>query len=221
MAKTFFIIDGSSCIYRAFHAITGLATSKGLPTNATYGFIQTLRKILKTHEPDYMAIAFDVKGPSFRHELFPDYKVERPSMPDELSVQIPYIKRFTKAFNVKSVEMSGFEADDLIAALAKKFSGEQIRIVIVTGDKDMFQLVRGDTVVLDYGKDKEYGRAEVEEKIGVPPELVADFMALSGDQIDGIPGVKEWGRGPHLNSCTSLVQSKIFMNEYKRFSLKS
>ncbi|MFZ3073010.1 MAG: DNA polymerase I [Thermodesulfobacteriota bacterium] len=198
MGKTFFIIDGSSCIYRAFHAITGLATSKGLPTNATYGFIQTLRKILKTYEPDYMAIAFDVKGPSFRHELFPDYKAERPSMPDELSVQIPYIKRFTKAFNVKSVEMSGFEADDLIAALAKKFSGEQIKIVIVTGDKDMFQLVRGDTVVLDYGKDKEYGRAEVEEKIGVPPELVADFMALSGDQIDNIPGVK--GVGPRTAS---------------------
>src|SRR3990172_9096440 len=83
MAKTFFIIDGSSCIYRAFHAITGLATSKGLPTNATYGFIQTLRKIIKTREPDYMAIAFDVKGPSFRHELFADYKAERPSMPDE------------------------------------------------------------------------------------------------------------------------------------------
>ena len=194
MTKTFLIIDGSSCIYRAFHAITGLATSKGLPTNATYGFIQTLRKIIKTREPDYMAIAFDVKGPSFRHELFADYKVERPSMPEELSVQIPYIKRFTKAFNVKSVEMSGFEADDLIAALAKKFSGEQIKIVIVTGDKDMLQLVRGDTVVLDYGKDKVYGRAEVEEKIGVPPELVADFMALSGDQIDGIPGVK--GVGP-------------------------
>ncbi len=188
--KRLFIIDGSSIMYRAFHAIPAtFSTSKGLPTNAVYGFTQSLRKILADFKPEYAVIAFDVKGPSFRHELMPAYKAERPPMPDLLSVQVPYVKRAAKAFNVTCLEMASFEADDVIATLAKRFEAEGLKIAIITGDKDMYQLVDEDTVILDYMTAKEYGPAEVKEKFGVGPERIRDLLALAGDASDNVPGV--------------------------------
>lgn len=189
MKKSFFIIDGSSVMYRAFHAIpAGFSTSAGLPTNAVYGFTQSLRKILNEFRPEFIAIAFDVKGPSFRHELMAEYKAERPPMPDLLSAQVPYIKRMAAALNVHSVEMQGFEADDVIATLAGK-CGEGLKVAIITGDKDMYQLVGPDTVILDYMAAKEYGPKEVVEKFGVEPGQIIDLLALAGDSSDNIPGV--------------------------------
>lgn len=186
-----FIIDGSSLVYRAFHAIPSTFTnSAGLPTNAVYGFVQSLRKILKDFKPGYIAIAFDVKGPSFRHEIFTEYKASRPPMPDLLSVQIPYIKKVVEAMRIPALEYTAFEADDVIATLVKKVEAEDgIRVAIVTGDKDMYQLVDDKTVILDYLTEKEYGPEEVVTKFGVDAPLIREMMGLAGDSIDNIPGV--------------------------------
>ncbi len=187
--KTLIIIDGSSLIYRAFHAIpAGMATKGGLPTNAVYGFTQTLRKIIKDCRPDYICVAFDVKGASFRHDIYPEYKATRPQMPDLLIPQIPYIKRMVAAMNIRGLEAQGFEADDVMATLVKRFSG-QVKVELVTGDKDMYQLVDDDTVILDYLSAKETGPKEVEEKFGVSPGLIRDMLSLAGDSSDNIPGV--------------------------------
>ncbi|MBI5902183.1 MAG: DNA polymerase I [Deltaproteobacteria bacterium] len=188
--KSLFIIDGSSLIYRAFHAIpTTLTNSRGMPTNAVYGFTQSLLKIIKGFAPEYICVSFDVKGPSFRHEIFADYKAQRPSMPDLLSVQMPYVKSMVRALNIAALEKEGFEADDLIATLVKRFSGPGVKVSIITGDKDMYQLVDENTIILDYLTAKEYGVKEVEEKFGVGPGKIKDLMALAGDPVDNIPGV--------------------------------
>ncbi|MCC6503183.1 MAG: DNA polymerase I, partial [Deltaproteobacteria bacterium] len=186
--KSFFIIDGSSVMYRAFHAVPAtFTTSKGLPTNAVYGFTQSLRKILNDFKPEFVAIAFDVKGPSFRHGLMAEYKAERKPMDELLVAQVPYIKRMVAAFNIPAIEMPGFEADDVIATLVKRCSGEGMKTAIITGDKDMYQLVDEDTVILDYLTGKESGPAEVKEKFGVAPTQIRDLLALAGDSSDNIP----------------------------------
>ncbi|MBI4949201.1 MAG: DNA polymerase I [Deltaproteobacteria bacterium] len=188
--KKVFIIDGSYLIYRAFHAVPPtFTTSAGLPTNAVFGFTQSLRKILNDFKPEYIGMAFDVKGPSFRHEMFTGYKAERKPMPDLLSVQIPYIKRMARAFNIPSLEMSSFEADDIIATIVKRLEGEGVKTAIITGDKDMYQLVDDNTVILDYLSGKEHGLKEVIEKFGVEPGRIKDLLALAGDSSDSIPGV--------------------------------
>jgi DNA polymerase-1 len=186
---TLFLIDGTSCLYRAYHAIPPLTTSKGLPSNATYGFAQTLRKILKSYAPEFIGVAFDLKGPTFRHELYEEYKAERPPMPDDLGMQIPYIKKLLKAFNIPVLEKDGFEADDVIGTLVRKFSGSGLTLVVISGDKDMFQLVGDDCRVLDHVNDREYGEDAVREKFGVEPSRIADLMGLAGDPSDNIPGV--------------------------------
>ena len=210
--KTLFIIDGSSCLYRAFHAIPAFTTSKGFSTNAVYGYTQTLRKILKDHSPDFVVVAFDLKGPTKRHELFDDYKAGRPPMPDELGVQIEKIKEVTAAFNIPVLEHEGFEADDIIGTLVKEFVKKDIKAVMVTGDKDMFQLVTEDVTVLDQGRDREFGPKEVKEKLGVPPELVTDLMGLAGDTSDNIPGVPGVGV---KTAAKLLAEFKTFDNVFK------
>ena len=147
-----------------------------------------MRKIIKDCRPDYICVAFDVKGPSFRHDIYPEYKATRPPMPDLLIPQIPYIKRMVAAMNIRGLESKGFEADDVMATLVKRFS-EQVKVLLVTGDKDMYQLVDDDTVILDYLSAKETGPKEVEEKFFVPPGLIRDMLSLAGDSSDNIPGV--------------------------------
>lgn len=192
--KTLFIIDGTSCIYRAFHAIPHFTTSTGFPTNAIYGYIQTLRKILSTHNPDYIGVAFDVAGPTVRHEVYVDYKAERPPVDDALAPQFDPVRVVTEAFNIPVLELEGYEADDVLATLVRKFASPELKVVIVTSDKDMYQLVGDDVSVLDHGKDKEYGEKETVEKFGLKPALIRDMLALAGDSSDNIPGVP--GVGP-------------------------
>lgn len=193
--KRLFIIDGSSVFYRAFHAIQARLTSpEGMPTNAVYGFTQTLRKILNDYGPEYIAVAFDSKGPTHRHEAYEHYKAERPEMPDDLSVQIPFIKRVVEAFNIPVLEMSGFEADDIMATIDRRVDGTGVKVVLITGDKDMYQLIDDDTVILDYNSGREYGPEDVEDKFGVGPGQMRDLLALAGDSSDNIPGVP--GVGP-------------------------
>ena len=142
-----YLIDGSAYIYRAYHAIAPLTNSRGLPTHAVYGFTTILRRIIREKGPQCIAVAFDTKGPVFRHKLFPDYKANRPPMPDDLAVQIPYIRKIAESYNILSLEHEDQEADDLIASATNRLVGEGCRVVIVSGDKDLLQLV-SDSVVM-------------------------------------------------------------------------
>ncbi|RLA86014.1 MAG: DNA polymerase I [Deltaproteobacteria bacterium] len=192
--KRLFLIDGSSYIFRAFYAIRGLSTSKGFPTNAIFGFTSMLLKILKDHRPEAMAVVFDAKGPSFRSGIFREYKANRPPLSDDLSRQIPYIKEIVEAFRIPILEKEGYEADDLIGTVAKRARGEGIDVVIVSGDKDLLQLVDERVTQLDTMRDELYGPKEVEAKLGVKPSSIPDMMGLCGDPIDNIPGVPGIGK---------------------------
>ncbi len=186
---TLYLVDGTSNLFRAFYAIRGLSTSKGLPTNAIYGFTSMLRKILKDHEPRYLAVAFDLAEPTFRHKAFADYKANRPEAPEGLVVQIPYVKQVCRVLSVPIVELSGYEADDLIGTLADKAHGAGFRVVIVATDKDLLQLVGEGIVVYNPVKGEFLDAGGVERTFGVRPERVRDVLALCGDASDNIPGV--------------------------------
>jgi len=190
---TLYLIDGSAYIYRAFFALPALNNSKGLQTNAVYGFTTTLLKIIREHKPDGLAVAFDEKGPTLRHEEFKDYKAQRPPMPDGMKAQIPYIHRVVEALNIPAARQAGYEADDLIGTLARQAEQADYDVVIVTGDKDMLQLVTSHIRIYDPVKDKWSGNAECVAKFGVEPGRVIEVMGLMGDASDNIPGVKGIG----------------------------
>ncbi|MBH0183136.1 MAG: hypothetical protein HP490_16070 [Nitrospira sp.] len=190
---TLYLIDGSAYIYRAFFALPALNNSKGLQTNAVYGFTTTLLKIIRERHPDGIAVAFDEKGPTMRHEEFKDYKAQRPPMPDGMKSQIPYIHRIVDALAIPGLRQAGYEADDLIGTLARKAEQAGYDIVIVTGDKDMFQLLTPHVRIYDPVKDKWSGEAECRERFGVEPARVVEIMGLMGDASDNIPGVKGIG----------------------------
>jgi len=191
--RTCYLIDGSAYIYRAFFALPALSNSKGLPTNAVYGFTTMLLKILRERKPDCLAITFDEKGPTHRHEEFKEYKAHRPPMPDDMQAQVPYIHKVVEAFGIPVVRKQGYEADDLIGTLAHKAEAAGCEVVIVTGDKDMYQLITDAVRIYDPVKDKWAGEAECREKFGVEPARVVEIMGLMGDATDNIPGVKGIG----------------------------
>jgi DNA polymerase-1 len=191
--RTLYLIDGSAYIYRAFFALPALNNSKGLQTNAVYGFTTTLLKIIRDRRPDGLVVAFDEKGPTLRHQEFKDYKAQRPPMPEGMSAQIPYIHRIVDALNISAVRHAGYEADDLIGTLAHKAEKAGYDVVIVTGDKDMFQLLTPHVRIYDPVKDKWSGEAECRERFGVEPARVVEIMGLMGDATDNIPGVKGIG----------------------------
>jgi len=193
-SETLYLIDGSSYIYRAFYAIRNLSNSKGMPTNAVYGFTRMLMKVIAEKKPDYVAVAFDAKGPSFRHEIYGEYKANRPAMPEELQPQIPYIKRMVEGFSIPSIEMEGVEADDILGTLARQGEAKGLEVFLVTGDKDFLQLVTPKIRVYDTMKEKVFGEAEVKERFGVEPARVIEVMALMGDASDNVPGIP--GIGP-------------------------
>jgi len=186
-----FLIDGNSYCYRAFYAIKELRNSKGRPTNAVYGFILMLKKLLEKERPAYIGVAFDLKGPTFRHEQFEDYKAHRKPMPDDLVSQMSLIKEVIAAYNIPIFEKQGFEADDVLATIAKKMSRLDIDVYVVTGDKDMLQIVDKNVKVYSAHKDVLiYDSETVKEKYsGLGPENITDFIALAGDTADNIPGV--------------------------------
>ena len=184
-----FLIDGSSYIYRAFFALPPLSNSKGFPTNAILGFTNMLLKVLREKKPDYVAVVFDAPGPTFRHEVFGNYKANRPPMPENMRPQIPHIKEVVKALRIPVLEEAGYEADDLIGAITKKFSHEKMETTIVSGDKDLMQLITSNVSMYDPMKDKIFQIPEVMERFGVPPEKVTEVMGLCGDTSDNIPGV--------------------------------
>ena len=184
------LIDGMASAYRAFYAIRGLTTSRGFPNNAVFGFIQILRKVLAEYQPDYVAIAGDAKGPTFRHELYKEYKAQRKPMPPDLSVQIPLLKRVAEGYRIPWLELPGYEADDILAWLTLQARERGVKTYILTGDKDMMQLVDEMVLVISPHKDgKIFDAAAVEDHYGIPPSKVGDLLALMGDSSDNVPGV--------------------------------
>ena len=195
--KTLFLLDAMSLIFRAFYAPmqTALVSPSGMPTKAIYIFLRTLRKLLKQHHPDRIAVAFDLAAPTFRDKLFEEYKANRPAFPEELAVQLPYVRRFCKALGISMAEKEGFEADDVIGTLAKEGEQSGLDVFIVSGDEDLFQLVDEKVRVLKPargGNEEETlcDAGKVKEILGVEPKQVVDWLALTGDPSDNIPGAR-------------------------------
>jgi DNA polymerase-1 len=184
-----YLIDGSSYIYRAFYAIRDLKTSQGVPTNAIYGFTSMLSKVLRELKPAYLAVVLDARGPTFRHKVYQEYKANRPEMPERLVPQIPWIKGIVEAFGVGIFEKEGYEADDIIGTMASTWEYQGHQIVIVSGDKDLLQLVTPNVTMLDTMYDRSYDAEKVIARYGVPPVDLPDLFGLVGDTSDNIPGV--------------------------------
>ncbi len=199
-----FLIDASGYVYRAFHALPALNTSRGLPTNATLGFANMVAKLLRGGgDRDYIAVVFDAPGGSFRDTMYAEYKQHRSPMPDDLRPQLPYIRRLVTALRLPVIEQPGVEADDVIGTLASRAAADGIETVIVTADKDMMQLVGERTTLYDDVRNRRVGIPEVRERFGVDPEYVPDVLGLMGDAIDNIPGVTGIGQ----KTASALVQS--------------
>ena len=207
--KKVVLIDGHSILNRAFYGVPELTNSAGLHTNAVYGFLNILLKLLEEERADYLAVAFDLPAPTFRHERYAEYKGTRKSMPDELREQVPLLKELLAAMNIKTVSLEGYEADDVIGTLAKRYQKEGLEVTVVSGDRDLLQLAdshilirlpktsRGKTEILDFTP------AAVKETYGVTPEEFIDVKGLMGDSSDNIPGVPSIGE----KTATALIQS--------------
>ncbi len=193
MSKPIILVDGSSYLFRAFFALPNLTNAQGQPTGAILGVINMLRRLIKDHEPDQIAVIFDTKSKNFRHELYPQYKANRATMPPELAVQIEPIHRLIKLMGLPLVAIEGIEADDVIGSLTHQAVTAGHSVLISTGDKDMAQLIHDHVTIIDTMKNVVMDRAFVLEKFGVPPELIIDYLALMGDTSDNIPGVPKVG----------------------------
>lgn len=189
-----YLIDGSAYIYRAYHAIRPLANTHGQPTHAVYGFTTILRRLIRERQPRYLAVAYDSRGPVFRHQLYDAYKANRPPMPDDLAVQIPYIHKIVAAHRILHLQQEDQEADDLIASVTDRMVAKGFRVVIVSGDKDLLQLVADGVTLWDPMNERIMDQDAVREKYGLEPSQLLEYFALTGDSSDNIPGVP--GIGP-------------------------
>src|SRR6202047_4206589 len=206
--KKLFLVDALAHIYRAFYApMNRMSAPSGLPTKVPFLFANILRRLLKDYKPDYFGVVFDTSGPTFRDKLFDKYKAQRAPMPDELSLQLPYVRRLCEAMRLPILELDGYEADDVIGALAQQAAKKNLDVLLITNDKDMMQLVDRNVRVLRTGPGGAKGdvivdKARVQEILGVLPEKVVDVMSLMGDTIDNIPGAKGIGE----KGATELIQ---------------
>lgn len=204
---TLVLIDGHALVYRAYHAFPPLTTSDGELVNAVYGFSRILLKVIKDLHPKYIAVAFDMGKPTFRHTAFAGYKAQRKETPTDLISQLGRVREVVESLNIPIFGIEGYEADDVIGTIAKEIC-DKVKVVIVTGDKDAFQLVDDNNITVympaRQNEDaKEYGEEEVREKMGIPPSGIIDYKALSGDPSDNIPGIQ--GVGP--KTATSLLHA--------------
>ena len=206
--KKLFLIDAMAHIYRAFYApMARMNAPSGMPTKVPFLFLNIVRRILKDYKPDYVAIVFDTRQPTFRDKLFEKYKAQRPPMPDEMSIQLPYARRLMEAMNLPILELDGYEADDVIGTMAKLGKAKNLEVLVVSNDKDMMQLVNAGVKILRTGTggakaDTIVDAKKVEEILGVTPDKVIDLMALLGDTVDNIPGAKGIGE----KGATELIQ---------------
>ena len=192
--ETIYVIDISSYVFRAYHALPPLSNSKGEPTHAVAGVASMLLKLLREHEPQRLIVAMDSKERSFRKDLYEDYKANRPPAPPDLKQQMVRVREVVEAWGMSPIEAPGFEADDIIATLVAQARDKGLRVVIVSADKDLLQLVGPDVVMYDTMRDKVFGAEETREKLGVEPEQVRDLLALMGDSSDNVPGVPSVGQ---------------------------
>ena len=192
-SKPLILVDGSSYLFRAYYALAPLTNSKGHPTGAIYGVINMLRKLMADYQPDYIAIIFDPKGKTFRNDLYSAYKANRTEMPNELRDQIKPLFDIIEALGLPLIIKEGYEADDVIATLAKKAKQEGFHVLVFTGDKDLAQIVNSHVTLVDTMTDRLLDPHGVEEKFGVPPEKIIDYLMLTGDNTDNIPGVSKVG----------------------------
>ena len=197
--ETVYLVDGHSYIHRAYHAIRNLSNSKGFPTNVIFGFTKMLLKLLADKKPKHIVIAFDVKGPTFRHGIYEDYKANRPPMPDDMSIQIPFTKEIIKNLNIKTIEKEGYEADDVIGTLARLCEDKGFKVIIVSSDKDFRQIISPNISMWDSMNDRITDYASLKETYGFEPEKFIDVMGLSGDVSDNIPGVPGIGEKTAVN----------------------
>lgn len=212
MGEKIFLVDGSGYIFRAFYAIQPLSTRDGFPTNALYGFTRMLVKLLQDAQADHLCVVFDAGRETFRTELYADYKANRTECPPDLQKQMPYFRELAKALGIPIFEVPGFEADDIIGTMARRLEAGGKEVVIVSGDKDLMQLVGDHVRVWDTMRDKWYGAAEVKEKFGVPPQQLVEYLAMTGDSSDNVPGLS--GVGPktaaellvHFTDIESIIE---------------
>ena len=202
--KHLYLVDGSGFIFRAFHAIRPLNRPDGTPVNAVFGFTRMLMKLLRDTEADHIAVIFDAARRNFRNDIYPDYKGHRPDAPEELVPQFPLIKQASEAFNLHTIEIEGFEADDIIATYARQATEAGAEVTIVSSDKDLMQLVNDKVGMFDEMKNRRIGRDEVFERFGVGPEKVVEVQALAGDSVDNVPGVPGIG----------VKTAALLINEY-------
>ncbi|OGP71028.1 MAG: DNA polymerase I [Deltaproteobacteria bacterium RBG_13_58_19] len=222
--RILYILDISSYFYRAFHALPGLSTSQGFPTNAVFGVINMLLKVLREQHPQYLALAMDSKAPTFRHRLYSEYKAKRPPMPQELVKQIPYIHKVIQAFNLPTLEVEGFEADDLICTLVSQARERGFEVEIVSGDKDLLPLVQEGVTMWDPMREARYDVAAIREKFGVEPGELVEVRALAGDASDNIPGVPGIGEKTALKLISryhSLESLLAHLSDLKEKNLRA
>lgn len=217
--KTLLLVDGNAIMHRAFFALPPFKTKAGIPTNAIYGFFTMLYKTIIDFNPNYVVICFDTPKPTFRKKLFKQYQTKRPEIADEFRVQIPLIKEFLDKGGIFHEEKEGFEADDLIGTIATKVKKNNIKVVILTGDRDILQLVDKNTYVVSpivgLSQIKIYDEREVKEKLGVTPSQIPDYKALAGDASDNYPGAR--GIGPKT-AITLVKEYKTVENLLKNLN---
>ncbi len=207
-------------VYRAFYAIPPMSNIDGLPTNAIYGFVRILERMIAEATPDFIAIAFDTKEPTFRHKKYEEYKAQRKPMPKELVEQLPWIKEYVKALNLPILEYPGYEADDVIATLAQFHKTEKLYVLIATGDKDLCQLVNDKVAIMNstFKETEILDQVAVKRKFGILPEQIVDYLTLVGDSADNIPGVKGIGAKTAvalLDEFDSLDNIYLHLDELK------
>ena len=231
--KKYILVDGQGLLYRAFYALPQLTTTYGQIVNAVYGFTMILIKLLEEEKPEYMTIAFDTPVPTFRHKEFKEYKAHRKKMPDELISQIPLIKEIINNYNISIYSKEGYEADDVIGTLAKEAEKRNFDTIIVTGDKDAFQLISAHTKMMATIKGvtevKIYNEEDIRKKYGVGPEKIVDILALKGDASDNIPGVpgigektalaliKEYGSLENILNNSDKIPKKFLREQIKKY----
>ena len=224
LPRVLYLIDISSYFYRAFHALPPLSNTRGVPTNAAYGVTTMLLKVLRERQPQHLALVFDAKGPTFRHQLYGDYKAHRPPMPEALVTQLPYIKKIIDALNLPSVVHQGYEADDLICTLVRRAREEGFAVEIISGDKDLLPLVADGVDMWDPMKEVRYDPAAIREKYGLEPGELVEVRALAGDASDNIPGVPGIGEKTALKLIAryhSLENLLAHREEIKEKALKA
>ena len=202
--ETVYLVDGTAYIHRAYHAIRNLSNSKGFPTNAVFGFSNMLLKLLSDRKPHYLAVAFDARGATFRHEIYDEYKANRPSMPEEMAQQLPLIREVVSGLNLVTLEIPGYEADDVIGTLARMAEEKGFTVVMVTGDKDFRQLITPRVCMWDTMKDVVTDYASFKRAYGIEPGQMIDVMGLSGDASDNVPGI------PGVGEKTALKLIKTY-----------